>query len=430
LIALRVTLTFAVVSGLWIFFSDQALGLFVRDAHQMAELSTVKGWIYVLVVSVLVYVQIQTSVRRLDSIHREVVRQKEQLLLFEFTVEKAADMVLWVNQDNRVTYANQAAVRQLGYPAHVLRTLSMDALSDANDLDRAEIWSRLPQERSIHLTRALRAADGRVFSAEMRLDLIDFRGAAFACAWVHDLTEKLRVEDQLRQAQKLESVGTLAAGVAHDFNNILTVIQGCSELLVLSLEEPRQSRPLVQQIQAAVGRASQLVRGLLTFGRKETLNLRRVSFNDIVARSAGFLEGVVGQGIEIQMSLCTEPTTVDADAALCERVVLNLGVNARDAMGGAGRLTLATCVSERSVVLTVTDTGPGIPSGVQARIFEPFFTTKEAGSGTGLGLSIVHGIVSQHHGSVRVDSPPRGATGPGGAEFTIRLPLADAELPG
>jgi PAS domain S-box-containing protein len=423
--AFRVTLTYAVLSCLWIFFSDRLLALLISDPGVMATVSTIKGWFYVLVISVILFIQVRRYLVRLEAAHEEVLLHREQLLLFEFTIDKSADIILWLDPEFRVLYSNQAAW-QLGYSGPKLRTMTLRDLDDGPPTDLDGFWNDLLERKSLFLSRTLRAQDGSLVPVEISVDLIDYQGRAFACAYVRDMTEKRRIEEHSRESQRLEAVGTLAAGVAHDFNNILTVIQGCSELLSLSPGDPEQARPLVEQIQAAVKRASELVRGLLAFSRKETLQLKSFEFNDLLSKMTGFLARVLGADVKIELELVPEGTRVVADPSQWEQVILNLAINARDAMGGTGILHIQTRVEGSRVVLPVRDSGAGIPADVQARIFEPFFTTKQAGGGTGLGLSVVYGIVKNHQGTIRVDSPPAGVGH--GTEFTIGLPLADAPV--
>jgi len=420
-IALKVSLTFAVVSGLWFFFSDQLLSAFVHDSKVVADLSTAKGWFYILVVSALLFLQIRSSVARMDRVHQEVVRHRERLLLFEFTVDKSTDLVLWLDTDDRVLYANQSAVCLLGYPQEELLTMSISDVEDGQGSDQREVWTQLRQRGSVLLNRTYRSKEGRTFPAEVTMDLIEFQGKAFACASIRNVSDRRRLEEQIRQAQKMESVGTLAAGVAHDFNNILTVIQGCSELLSLGLGDRSPHRTLVDQVQAAVQRASALIRRLLAFSRGEKPQLKRFSFNDLILKTGEFLARVIGDGVRIEYQLCAESTMVEADPGQWEQVFTNLAVNARDSMSGSGTLTVSTRAEEEFIILAIRDTGKGIPTEIQPRIFEPFFTTKKTENGTGLGLSTVYGIVDQHRGTIRVESPPPGAD-PRGAEFTIRLP--------
>ena len=248
--------------------------------------------------------------------------------------------------------------------------------------------------------------------------------------FVEDVTEQRVAAERLKHAQRLESLGTLAAGVAHDFNNLLTVINGYSELLLNPVHGPGVQEA-AQSIHHASERAAGLVRQLLAFSRQQHLSPRLVDLNQSVTGVYKMLRRLIPENVEIRMELEKEIGSVKADPGQLEQIILNLAVNARDAMPSGGALTIATYeakifdVGDRAlgippgeyVVLSVEDTGIGIPPEVQARIFEPFFTTKEPGRGTGLGLATVHGIVTQSGGQVRVSSEAmRGST------FQIYLP--------
>lgn len=234
-----------------------------------------------------------------------------------------------------------------------------------------------------------------------------------------DVTDVLNLEAQLRHAQKLESVGQLAAGVAHDFNNILTVIQGYSEaLLDQSPPESPTLRPL-KQISDAAKRAASLTRQLLMFSRKQVIQTRVMDLNAVLQNLANMLQRLLGEDIALEVDYATDAALIEADVGMLEQVVMNLAVNARDAMLGGGKLTINTTSLTinstyanqhpdarpgRFVSLSVTDTGCGMDRKTLERIFEPFFTTKEVGKGTGLGLATVYGIVKQHQGWVEVTS--------------------------
>jgi nitrogen-specific signal transduction histidine kinase/CheY-like chemotaxis protein len=240
-------------------------------------------------------------------------------------------------------------------------------------------------------------------------------------------------EEQLRQSQKLEAVGTLAGGVAHDFNNLLTVMSGYAELaLMRNGSDEKLKRDLTRVLEASQ-RASRLTHQLLAFSRKQVLEPTVLDVNDIVGELVPMLRRLIGEHISIAFEPGRDLPPVVADVGQLEQVVINLVVNARDAMPSGGTITIAcrpepaVCHPERSegsassVALTVSDTGAGIPKEIRARIFEPFFTTKEPGKGTGLGLSMVYGIVRQSGGTIDVDSEAgRGTT------FTIRLPASKA----
>jgi len=226
--------------------------------------------------------------------------------------------------------------------------------------------------------------------------------------------------EQLRQSQKMEAIGRLAGGVAHDFNNLLLAINGYSELLADSLEAPEQRR-FAEQIRAAGQRAAGLTHQLLAFSRRQVLQTRVLDLNDCVREIDDMLARLIGAGIEIRTELASDLQAVEADPGQMGQVLLNLAVNARDAMPNGGTLTIATRNQGPWAVLEVSDTGVGIDVETQAHIFDPFFTTKDVGEGTGLGLSTVYGIVTQSGGTMSVQSAPGE-----GAAFVVRLPATAA----
>lgn len=241
---------------------------------------------------------------------------------------------------------------------------------------------------------------------------------------------------QLRQAQKLDTLGRLASGVAHDFNNLLTVIVGSAELLRDRVDDT-ESLALIQEIRRAADQSTALTRQLLSFSRKEVAAPREVDLTALVAETMGMLRRLLGQGIRVEMALEDAPLVVRVDPAQIQQVVMNLAVNARDAMPEGGTLTLRTRAEQvdgeraarlrlepdRYAVLQVSDTGTGMTDEVRERLFEPFFTTKGHGRGTGLGLAVVQGIVLQSKGTIDVESRPGG-----GSVFTLWLPSVAATL--
>jgi PAS domain S-box-containing protein len=236
---------------------------------------------------------------------------------------------------------------------------------------------------------------------------------------VMDITERKRLEEQLRQSQKMEAIGQLAGGVAHDFNNILTVIHGHASLMLQAKVLPGPAEKSVQQIVHAAERAAALTRQLLTFSRRQVMQPRQLDLNELVSTMTMMLARILGEDIALQLHYWPQPAFLRADASMLEQVLLNLAVNARDAMPKGGQLSIRISAAEISeqhaanfpdarpgnfVCLTVTDTGCGIAPENLRRIFEPFFTTKEVGKGTGLGLATVYGVVKQHHGWLELES--------------------------
>jgi len=236
-------------------------------------------------------------------------------------------------------------------------------------------------------------------------------------------TAELALEEtseQLRQSQKMDAIGRLAGGVAHDFNNLLLAITGYADFLISSLTDPTHKH-YAEEIQSAGERAAALTHQLLAFSRRQVLQPRVVNLNDCVLEIETMLRRLIGEGVQVELELEPALRPVEADPSQIGQVLLNLAVNARDAMAGHGALTIATRNDDHEVVLAVTDDGAGMDDETRVRLFEPFFTTKDVGEGTGLGLSTVYGIVAQSGGSIDVRSAP-GL----GATFTIRLPVTHA----
>ena len=248
---------------------------------------------------------------------------------------------------------------------------------------------------------------------------------------VEDITTRRELERQLQHALKMEAIGRLAGGVAHDFNNVLTAILGYGELVLQDLPEDDPRRADVAEILSTAQRGGALTRQLLIFGRRHVSRPRIVDLSDVVTRAHRLLTRVLGEDITVTIGLCAPPLPVRIDVTQLEQVILNLAINARDAMPHGGQLTIVTerheCESEPGEVagggptarLTITDTGCGMSPEVQARAFDPFFTTKPPGKGTGLGLSTAHGIVAESGGTIMVESAPEC-----GATFRIALPIA------
>ena len=288
------------------------------------------------------------------------------------------------------------------------------------DAFRANDRRALQTERAIEVEEQAPLDDGLHTYISVKAPLRDESGRPYAvCAISTDITAHKQVEEQLRQSQKMEAIGRLAGGIAHDFNNLLTVINGFSGLMLGRMDASHPFFSHVSEIAKSGDKAASLTRQLLAYSRKQRLEARCWNPNLIVAEMGAILRRLIGEDIELVCELAADVGAVKVDRGQFEQILLNLAVNARDAMAGGGRLVIRTENVARAatfeaalagkppgpqVRLSVSDTGCGMTREVQARIFEPFYTTKELGVGTGLGLSVVYGIVQQSGGSIGVES--------------------------
>ena len=295
----------------------------------------------------------------------------------------------------------------------------------AHSLDKQKVPEILPPDVAVAVRECLENGGIQVHR-ETKINSRNIRWAFFpipAVRCVHcyasDVTERLNLEQQLRQSQKMQSVGQLAAGVAHDFNNVLTIIQGHCELVAMGEKLTKSGLESLDQVRMAADRAAKLTQQLLTFGRKQFMQMESLDINEIIQRVTQMLRRVLGENVSLRSNLAPRLPAVEADATMMEQDIMNLSVNARDAMPGGGSLTIGTvpvmvsrAYVERNpearegtfICLSVSDNGTGIEPDKLHKLFEPFFTTKEVGKGTGLGLATVYGIVKQHQGWIEVES--------------------------
>ncbi|MBV9480643.1 MAG: PAS domain S-box protein [Acidobacteria bacterium] len=377
--------------------------------------------------------------------NQQALRQSE--VRYRTLVESAVYGIFRWSLEDRFTDVNPALVSILGYDSatEVLALrMTQDVYADTNQ--HSEIVTNLlagGQLRGIEVQ--WRRKDLRIIT--VRLSGRSIQEVDKTCGFemiAEDITERRLLEEQLRQAQKMEAVGQLAGGIAHDFNNLLTVIKGNSQLLLEKLHAVDARRTGVEQIQKAADRAASLIYQLLAFSRKQVIEFRVLDLNSMIANALQLLRRLMGEHIELSIREGKDLGRVKADAGQMEQVVMNLALNARDAMPGGGKLTIETQNIEldhhgsdavtvapgRYVMLTVTDTGTGMDEETMAHIFEPFFTTKAVGKGTGLGLSTVYGIVKQSSGFITAHSE-LGV----GSTFRVYLPRIDqpvdsVEMPG
>jgi two-component system cell cycle sensor histidine kinase/response regulator CckA len=365
----------------------------------------------------------------------ESFRQSESQ--FRALFENALDAVLIANDCGAYVDANPAACELMGvsYNEVIGRTL-YDFTEQHDRADASRRWEQFRKEGRMRGVSRLQRPDGKLVE-------VDFSSTANFLPGRHlsllrDVTERRQLEEQLRQSQKLESVGMLAGGIAHDFNNLLTVITGYSELTVSRLDSADPLARYVQEIKKAADRATSLTRQLLAFSRKQVLQPKVLDLNSVTANVEKMLGRLLGEDIELRISPGVGLGQVKADPGQIEQVILNLVVNARDAMPKGGKITIETAnvyldeeYAPRHIavqpgwyaMLAVTDTGHGMDAETRKQIFEPFFTTKEQGKGTGLGLSTVYAIVKQSGGNIWVYSEVGVGT-----TFKIYLPLVDEQV--
>ncbi len=371
-----------------------------------------------------------------DAAALEIRRSEEQYrILFEFNPHP-----MWVfdPESGEVLAVNRAAVERYGYSKEEFLAMDVENLRpseecgaldlDKNELRRLEMYGELWRHRR---------KDGSVIDVEITSQPIPFRGRDARLVLAHDVTDSLKLEQRLRQAQRMEAIGRLAGGVAHDFNNLLMVISSYAQLAETELEDSERVAGSLQQVLTAVDRAAQLTKQLLAFSRKQPQELRTLEVDTVISDFSKMFPALLGADIDLRIRPNASSAHIYADRSQIEQVIMNLVVNARDAMPDGGRLTIESSrvyldeayFKERSldrhpgdyVMLAVSDTGIGMDAATKARVFEPFFTTKEPGKGTGLGLATVYGIAKQNNGYVWVYSEiGKGTT------FKVYFPLSRA----
>ncbi len=351
-------------------------------------------------------------------------------------LDELGDILLVHDMEGRIIEANRTACDALGYARADLLELRVQDVQLDFELERAQaVWRALEAGRSVTVEAEYRRRDSFTFPVEIRLGLVQWPGQALVSVIARDSSERRHLEQQLRQSQKMEAVGRLAGGVAHDFNNLLTAIKGHAALL-LDGEVDNQAKSDLMEITRAADRAAVLTRKLLAFSRQQIFAPETLDLNRIVLDASRLLRPLLGESIDFRTELGRVGRVI-ADHGQIEQVLVNLVVNARDALTQGGQLTIATenlDVDEARpwrhgfvrqggyALLRVTDTGHGMDERTIARIFEPFFTTKEKGRGSGLGLSIAYGIIKQSGGYLIAESEPgRGST------FLVLLPRKESD---
>ena len=383
--------------------------------------------------------------RLIPAIERELRESEARAALrdaeasFATLVEFAPIGIYRSNPVGQFLSVNSAFVRMLGYDSsdEVLPLdMGRDVYADADERQRLLDRDTYSDRQYDDVEATWKRKDGRLLQVQLSVRAV--RNAAgqvdYYETFVRDVTDQRRLQQQLTQSQKMEAIGRLAGGVAHDFNNLLTVITSYSDLVFQDLPPDDPRRDDVDQVRKAADGAAALTRQLLAFSRQQVLEPKVIDLNSVVDNLKKILQRVIGEDVDLTTVLATELGAVKADISQIEQILMNLAVNARDAMPTGGQLTIETANvdydperqqradgSRNFVMLAVTDTGTGMDEATKAKIFEPFFTTKQPGKGTGLGLATVYAIVTQAGGSIWVYSELGHGT-----SFKIYLPQVDA----
>jgi PAS domain S-box-containing protein len=361
-------------------------------------------------------------------------------------IEQAAESMILTSESGEIQYVNPAFEAMTGYRREEVLGKNPRLLSSGKQDAGfyADLWKTLKAGRTWHGQLQNRRKDGVIYMQDTTISPVyDDAGAVVSYVGLgRDVTVEIKLEADLRQSQKMETIGRLAGGVAHDFNNLLSVIIAYADVAMAEIPETDPLHDDIRNIREAGDRAAALTKQLLAFSRKQVLQPVVLELNGIVSGMAPLLQRLIGESIELRTALAPSLGRIKADPAQIEQVLLNLTANSRDAMPSGGKLTIGTANAEldetytsqhvgvrpgRYVMLSVTDTGIGMDEETQNKVFEPFFTTKPAGKGTGLGMATVYGIVKQSGGNIWVYSEPGKGTA-----FKIYLPevgMADTADP-
>jgi two-component system, cell cycle sensor histidine kinase and response regulator CckA len=361
-------------------------------------------------------------------------------------MDKMSDAVNWVSKDGRYLYVNDATCTMHGYSREEMLSRSVsDVAVDFPPEAWVSHWDALKREKCLNFESSNTASDGRIFPVEVTANYLNVDGIEYNCAIIRDITvrreseaEKQTLMEQLAQSQKMESVGRLAGGIAHDFNNLLTPVLGYAELLKLTLAPGSQDFQRVDNIYQAADRAKVLTQQLLSFSRKQILEMKTIDLNEVIRTFYDILRRTVREEIAIRLDLTGDVLGIRADHNQMAQVLMNLAINAQDAIEGLGVITIETApitldaeylrqhagvAAGDYLMLAVTDSGCGMDQETLSHLFEPFFTTKGVGQGSGLGLATVYGLVRQHDGHIWVYSEKDKGT-----VFKVYFPVVE-ELP-
>jgi len=429
--AFGVALLYAIVALFWIYFSDRLILMLAQNQDQLLLYSTFKGWGYVLLTAGLLYLVLRRFVARISESQHQLRYSSECYGTILDSVDAGiyiADLetyeLLFVNEYLRDIVGEEVegkpcwqVLQDEGGPCSFCNNKELlDAEGEPTEVVRWEFQNTINDRWYDIRDQAITWVDGRLVRLEVAVDI----------------TERKDLEQQLLQAQKLESIGRLAGGVAHDYNNMLGVILGSAELALKQVEADNPVHAKLEQIRSAARRSADITRQLLAFARKQTVAPKVIDLNDSLEGMRKMLHRLIGEDIDLSWRPGTNLDPVEIDPVQLDQLLANLCVNARDAIGDSGKITIETANTEfdttycnrhqgfkpgHYVMLAVSDNGCGMDKETQTNIYEPFFTTKETGKGTGLGLATVYGIVKQNRGFINLYSEPGSGT-----TFRIYLP--------
>jgi PAS domain S-box-containing protein len=401
---------------------------------------TPQGWRWVTWEEIALFNEAGTLIG-IQAVGFDITRQRvaeELYLKLSRAVEQSPVAIAITDAEGRVQYVNARYTQMSGHTLEDILDRNIEVLREghATEEDYQRFWQTVSQGGQWQGELTRQRPDGRQIREAVQVSCLRNPTGEITnlLCLREDITERRQLEQQLRQAQKMESLGTLAGGIAHDFNNILAVINGYAELSMMHAADPKLLNKHLLEIQRAAQRACGLVRQILTFSRKAEVRFAPVDLNQLVRDLVALLGETFPRNVSFRTALAEKLPPLLADQNQLQQIVLNLCVNARDAMPAGGTITLTTSIVAGSTLsqhagidttrsfacLEVSDTGTGMTPEVRARLFEPFFTTKPSNQGTGLGLAVVYGIATNHRGCIEVDSTPGS-----GSTFRVCLPLAE-----